>query len=261
MGSLKQILDMRQELLAGIKPRLRRVAYHWNQKIIDGLVPREIALKGNIDFLEHYRQNEALAAFETRMFQKLLAMSWPRKPEIVYYFGIGTAGALKRVAGIANLADMEVIAYDISEVAVTAAAEEFEKLVYAANASYQTDIEFACQERYVDPARPGFILLPRILDVLDNVAQDSEKMRRTAIRIGQLLGSLSVLIIHPEPEGNESAMFQDTTLYPLELVAAYIEQGAKRPVTLTRLDTIRYHGHLYTAALIQTAEAGEGKRE
>jgi hypothetical protein len=76
-------------------------------------------------------------------------------------------------------------------------------------------------------------------------------MARTATRIGALLRFLKVLVIHPEPAGNEQAIWQDTTVSPLEDLVKLMEVGLGAPVELRRLGTTDFHGHIYTAALLQ----------
>jgi len=243
-------LTLEQELLHSVVPS---VEDHWNAKVLSGIIPTEVKQKGSVDLAIHVEALIRLAHFEAENVERILPSLGSLTGKKVHYGGIGTALALKLVTTICNKNGAEVVAYDTSSVACENGLRIFSEVEYElsephVNTVFLADIEFACEERYLDPSTSRLLVLPRILDVLNNVSKDPEKMARTAIRIGKMLEYLDVLVLHPEPEGNESAVFEDTTVSSLDVLAQYMAIGLGKPVELHRLAMTDHHGHIYTAA-------------
>lgn len=234
-----QELAILRELEASVDPK---VETYWNGQIRDGLGGTPFTL------LE-------LAAFEAAMFAKAFGMNKPQPGEVVHYFGVGRGHGLKLVAHIVNQAGLPVIAFDTASEGCETATQVFAYLEdnnicpVGMNVVQKADIEAACQPKYIQPERGGWIVLPRVLGSLDNSSEDPEKMARTVRRIGAL--RLRTFVLHLELEGNESAMLKSATPSSLGLVAAKMSEGWGAPVRLTRLGTTICHEHRYTAGLFE----------
>ncbi len=255
MGNPKMVLnlqlglDIAQILRSNINPSERK---HWDKKIREGIIPTE-ATGQKIDPDAHQHEVQRRTTFEVRKVTEVLAFCQDLQHKLVHYIGIGTADALPGVLNAVNKRGADLIAYDISRVGY----ENGQKVInsidsFCTNLCYQADIEFVCDPKFIDPDCSALLIVPRVLDVLDNVSGDKHKMERTAKRLGRLLEFLQgVLLIHPCPEGNEHAVFRDTTLYSLEQVLDYMEQGLGSKLRLSRLGTVEFYRHIYTAAFIR----------
>jgi hypothetical protein len=268
MGSFsaRNFVELEKELRSSVNPS---IAEHWDRKIKNGIVPTETLLKSpsGVDRNYHAREVKRLIRFKLDMFARVLGFlrqNWGIQElhgKQLHYIGIGTAQAFKQIVSVANNNRLEVWGYDISKVSCNKGRRALDALERKTpspftNHVFQADIEYACVERFMTPSRARLLFIPRVLDVLDNVAEDREKMKRTASKIGRLLRFLNVLIIHPCPEGNEKAVFRDTALYSLQLVTKHMQQGltesgAGGKVEAGRIGLIDFHNHLYTAAFIQ----------
>lgn len=249
---LNQLVEQRleQELLASVDPK---VQLHWDYKIAEGLTLTQVRLEGGrvnpADFQELVDLEVAgFTLFLSRLGREAVGTE-------VHYFGIGLGVALKRIAMLANQAGMDVVAYDSSLVGCSNGKEVFFQLAGEGNRVYQADIEFACRRKFISPARARVLVASRTLDVLDNVSQDPGKMRRTLRRIGKLMRYVKVLIIHPEPRGNEGKVWYDSTPSPLETVAELAGYGLPRKergrIKLARFGYARFIDRRYSGGLLE----------
>jgi hypothetical protein len=247
-----------------------QVARHWDNKIARGLIPSEALLQGNVDSELHDNEYQRLVDFEAFHVAKILnnmAGNECLRYKQLHYFGVGLSLALKEVTILANSKGMQVVAYDVSRLGNSNATAVFQELEPSpdlpfSNVSYQADITFACQDRFIDPAYTRLIVAPRILDVIapgksmsctdaQTKAAKERKLRKTATRLGAMLDFLKVFLIHPCPEGNENAVFKDTTLYPLSLISGCMETGLGAQVRMSILGRVEFYRHLYTGVLFE----------
>ncbi len=250
---LNQRVEQRleQELRASVDPK---VQLHWDYKITDGLTPAQVNLEGGTARPSDFQE---LVDLEVAGFTLLLSrLGDNARGSEVHYFGIGLGLALKKVTVLANQAGMDVIAYDSSLVGCSNGKEVFFQLGWEGNRVLQADIEFACRRKFISPKRARVLMASRTLDVLDNVAQDPGKMRRTLHRIGKLMRFVKVIIIHPEPGGgNEGKVWHDPIPSPLETVAELAGCGLPRKergkVKLTRFGYANFLGYRYSGGLLE----------
>lgn len=244
------------------------VESHWSNKVRAGIVPTEVSQNGGADPEKHAEEMNRLAEFETHavgsLFQGDPIDAAAHQLEL-HYFGIGTGQAFKKVVTTANSSGYIVVGYDaalascangkrvLHEVEIQKENHGLENLVF------QADIEFACQPPYIDPRHARKLVVPRVLDVTDKQDPDwthrakrQRKLPRTARRIGKLLHFLEdILIIHPCANDNPKAIWGDTTPYTLISVVEYVKEGFKGELKWKSLGTVDFHGHIYTAILIQ----------
>ena len=262
-------LSLEEELAYSVDPDTKD---HWDRKILGGVVPTEVSLKGPVDEEKHRGEVVRLASFQIEIVRKLFDGEWSKENplESFDYFGLGEAKDLREITIAANQKGVRVVGFDTSSVACDNANMVFEEVKKERdlgfdNVAMLADIEFACQKRFIFPSRSkrsgcggGKMLLSRILDVLDKQDKRWErkpirgrKMARTARKIGKLLPFLEVLIIHPALDDNLDAIWGDTTPYHLETVVGFMQEGLGSRVELKRLGKIEFHKHIYTAALIR----------
>jgi hypothetical protein len=241
---------------------IEEVEAHWDKKIREGIIPTEVRLKGNVDLDFHARVMDSFAEFEAQIVSELLQTKWkpadPMRPAQIHYFGIGTGAGLAKVTPIANQNGHQVVAYDTCSAGYTNGIDIFASLGSPLqNTVFMADMCFACQRRYIKPENSPKLIASRVLDILDSQEVNwkkkprrKRKMARTARRIGRM-PYVDALIIHPCPEDNPHAIWGDTTLHTLEEIVDYMREGHCRNLDVTRLGRHDFHGHIYTAALIQ----------
>lgn len=251
-------LSIEEKLRASVNPAVKK---HWDKKIQGGIVPTETKLKGPIDWGFHETEIQRLAQFEAtqaaRVMEEITQHEGDSSEMEVHYFGIGLGHGLRRVTAIANLQGLNLTAYDVSTTACDTAREVFEDLqrlhwTGRTNEVFEADIEFACDEEFMSPNKARLIVAPRVLDILDK--QDNEqprKMQRTCLRMGKLLSFLKILLIHPDVNGNEQAVWGDTTPHSLLEVAHFLQTGLGAEIAIRPLGTIDFHRHIYTAAVVE----------
>lgn len=255
----KQVLEY--ELSQSVEGEVER---HWDKKIREGIVPTEVKLKGRVDLDYHAKQVEKFAEFEAGIVSELFPNIWKpadfNNPAQIHYFGIGTGAGLAEVAPIANKNGHEIVAYDTCSAGYTNGIDIFAKLKSPVqNSVFLADICFACQSRYIPPDNSPKLMASRVLDILDSQEVNwkkkpphKRKLARTARRIGKM-PYLDVLLIHPCPEDNPDAIWGDTTLHTLEEIVGYMKEGSSGDRNVKRLGTHSFHGHIYTAVLIQSS--------
>lgn len=270
------VLSNRQILVLGVKPQLARklskyvipkVRDHWNKKNLKGCIPTQTLESGGVSQEYNQAQFNALADLEEnsiivildRLSQSLrVRAAGGFKGFQVHYFGVGEGTQFRRVARILIERQLELIVYDTSDVACETAKAILEQLnrelrLSVVHQVYLADIETAL--KHVDGSAALLGIIPRVLDVLNNVSGDRNKMQRTSVNIGKNLSYFPFLIVHPEPQGNENARFRDTVLVPLEKVKNWVERGLKRSARMEILGEAKFHEHQYKAVLIEKEPA------
>lgn len=200
---------------------------------------------------------------------------------------------LEEVVKTANDLGKEIVVYDVCKAGCANATDVVKKLKrkrpasrIVSNRVLKADIEYVCDERFISPGGSVLIIAARVLDVLDNEEEavhnsvrrnifanrpwadqnygmrqwtikyfEGKKMARTAEKMGKLLKFLKVYLLHPEPVGNERAIWGDTTPSHLEVVAEFMSRGLESEVCFRRLGTMNFWGHIYTAALFERRAA------
>ncbi len=246
------------ELEQSVEPSIET---HWSLRIAEGIIPNEEKLQGPVDGVEHIQKEVGLAVFEARiildLFEKGLLPTYndPDRVE-AHYVGIGNARGLEKVTPVFNERGYNVIAYDTTSVACDNARKVFDRLINRAeNETFLADIYTACQKRYMNPDRAVFLILSRVLEVLnkqqrnwDKVPPEQRKMARVLRRIGKL--RMPVLMIYPCPEDNKHVVWGDGNPLPLLEVVGYMEEGARRELEPLLLGTTAFYSRTYSAIFI-----------
>src|SRR3989344_7766343 len=150
-------LSLEEELAYSVDPDTKD---HWDRKILGGVVPTEVSLKGPVDEEKHRGEGVRLASFQIEIVRKLVDGEWSKENplESFDYFGLGEAKDLREIPIAANQKGVRVVGFDTSSVACDNANMVFEEVKKERdlgfdNVAMLADIEFACQKRFIFPSR------------------------------------------------------------------------------------------------------------